>query len=1026
MNKFYRIVTSGWLMGALFLLLAAAMGVATFIENDFGVNAARALVYNSWWFELAFFLLSVNMLGNVFNFQLWRLRKFPVLLFHASFFLILAGAAITRYLGYEGMLHIREGESARRMLSSDNYLNVQVTQQTDTLYHAEKTLFSVVSPNNFNFSDRIRSEKITIRSTQFIPSALTELKSQQGGRPGVQLIALTGNNRQDIVVFQGEAKPVGEFMAGFEPAQPSACNFLLERSATELNLTSAFDTYTKIMGAPQVDTLRANTPFALQRGKLYTTGGITFVLAAYFPEATLEARTPKAGEMPGNEDAVLLEIAHKGQLANLWVFGHKDEEGNWYSLLLNDLKIDVRYGANAIQLPFSLKLNQFELERYPGSKSPSSYASEVTLLDERKNYTTDYRIFMNNILHYDGYRFFQSSYDTDEKGTFLSVNRDGWGTGITYWGYILLAIGIVLSLAMPHTRFRQLWSRIGTLQNQQKAGLILLGLTLSATLFASEIKPPHAPDAAFAKRLGEVWVQDHDGRVKPLNTLHNELMRKLVKHNTFKGIPADQVLLSMLTDREYWQQVPLITVQIPEIKQLLGITEKKAAFGQFFQANGQYKIGNQVDVAYRKKPSERDKFDQEIIKIDEQVNIFYLAQQGNFLRLFPHPSDSHTPWMAPTDFVTGISTNDSLFVKSIVPMMLDALQKGNQNDANDYLSAIEGYQKKYGSAILPSAAHGKVEIFYNNLNLYMSLMPWFFFCGALLLLFQFVSLLAQRFPLKWPKRICTTLILIGFAVYTIGLGLRWYIAARAPWSNGYESMIYIGWSTLLAGLLFMRKSPISMSVSALFTAVILMVAHLSWMNPEITNLVPVLKSYWLTIHVAIITASYGFLGLAALLGFINLILIGIRNQSTIKQIDIQVETTTLVAEMAMMAGVYLLTIGSFLGGVWANESWGRYWGWDPKETWSAVTILVYAFIIHSHHIPGFKNRTVLNLLAVLGLSAVIMTYFGVNYYLAGMHSYAKGDSVPVPSFVYYTILTVTVVAARAFYNDFKYRSTEKE
>ena len=247
-----------------------------------------------------------------------------------------------------------------------------------------------------------------------------------------------------------------------------------------------------------------------------------------------------------------------------------------------------------------------------------------------------------------------------------------------------------------------------------------------------------------------------------------------------------------------------------------------------------------------------------------------------------------------------------------------------------------------------------MEILYNNYNLFNKLSRYFGLFGLILLIFHFIRILAPRYRLKWPIVIVNAIIILLFVVHTAGLALRWYISGHAPWSNGYESMIYIAWATVLSGILFMRRSQITLSVSALLASVILMVAGLSWMDPEITNLVPVLKSYWLIIHVAVITGSYGFLALGALLGAFNLILMNFRTGKNAIRLNLTLSEITHIIEMTLTIGLFLLTIGTFLGGVWANESWGRYWGWDPKETWALVTILVYAFILHMRFIPGFR------------------------------------------------------------------------
>jgi cytochrome c-type biogenesis protein CcsB len=253
-----------------------------------------------------------------------------------------------------------------------------------------------------------------------------------------------------------------------------------------------------------------------------------------------------------------------------------------------------------------------------------------------------------------------------------------------------------------------------------------------------------------------------------------------------------------------------------------------------------------------------------------------------------------------------------------------------------------------------------------------------------------------------------------FGGHTLALALRWYLSGHAPWSNGYETLTFVAWATILAGILFSRKTGIAISATAILAALILQTAHLSWMDPQITILPPVLKSYWLIIHVAVITVSYGFLGLAAFTAFVNIVLLALQNKNNIQRTEPQINLLSVVIEMTLIIGLYLMTIGSFLGAVWANESWGRYWSWDPKETWSLITIIVYAIILHLRLIPGLKSRVLFNASALVGFGSVMMTYFGVNYYLTGMHSYAGGESNPVPGFVYIVVsLIVLLITAAA-------------
>jgi len=273
-----------------------------------------------------------------------------------------------------------------------------------------------------------------------------------------------------------------------------------------------------------------------------------------------------------------------------------------------------------------------------------------------------------------------------------------------------------------------------------------------------------------------------------------------------------------------------------------------------------------------------------------------------------------------------------------------------------------------------------------------------------------------------PQVLIKSLVIVSvvsFIVHTIGLGLRWYVSERAPWSNGYESMIYIAWTAVLAGLIFNRKSMGAMSATFILSGITLFIAHLSFLNPEITPLVPVLKSYWLTIHVSLEAGSYGFLLLGGIIGYLNLLIYATANLKSKEKSYQTIEQLTKLSEITITGGLLMLSIGTYLGGVWANESWGRYWGWDAKETWALVSVLVYAFILHMRFIPKFRGNFAFNVASIVGFASVLMTYYGVNYYLSGLHSYAAGDPVPIPQWVYWAVALVMVTISFAKWKESK-------
>jgi cytochrome c-type biogenesis protein CcsB len=535
-------------------------------------------------------------------------------------------------------------------------------------------------------------------------------------------------------------------------------------------------------------------------------------------------------------------------------------------------------------------------------------------------------------------------------------------------------------------------------------------------------------DQDHAALFGELIVLGPGNRLEPMNTLTGKILRKFTGKSEFEGLNSDQVFLGIIADPAKWQKIPIIKIKNELLSQQLGIAGNYAAFEDFFDFSREnsYLISEAVSNAHQKKGMDQSKYDQEVIKADEKVNIFYLIYTLKYLQLFPKTTDPEGKWFSPADEVTGIPENDSNFVKNVIPMYTErlnaAIASGNYDGADELVMAIDMYQQKYASNILPSERKQNIEILYNKYEIFEKLYKYYGLAGLIFLVLLFANLVNPKFKIGIATRIIVGLIVVMFVFQTLGIFARWYISGHAPLSNGYESMIFIAWGTMIGGLLLARRSNIALAATTVLASLTLFVAHLNWMNPEITNLVPVLKSVWLTIHVAIITTSYGFLGMGMILGFFNLILMIFQNRKNLKVFNLTIREISFTAESTMVIGLYMLTIGTFLGGIWANESWGRYWGWDPKETWALVTILVYAVIIHLNFIPGVMGKFLFNALAVIGFGSVLMTYFGVNYYLSGLHSYAAGDPVPIPTFVYYTLAILGVILVIAYINNFKMKT----
>ena len=322
-----------------------------------------------------------------------------------------------------------------------------------------------------------------------------------------------------------------------------------------------------------------------------------------------------------------------------------------------------------------------------------------------------------------------------------------------------------------------------------------------------------------------------------------------------------------------------------------------------------------------------------------------------------------------------------------------ARSSGDYSKANDVLNSIEGFQKKYGEEVMPSQEKIDTEILYNKYDVFKNLFWQYMTAGLLMFIFVIIQIFKDNKAIRTTIKVFQIAILILFFVHTAGLIARWYISGHAPWSDAYESMIYVAWATMFFGLAFGRKSDFTTASTAFVTSMILMIAHWNWMDPSIANLQPVLDSYWLMIHVAVIVASYGPFTLGMILGLVSLILMILTNEKNKKKMSINIQELTIITELSLTVGLVMLTIGNFLGGQWANESWGRYWGWDPKETWALISIMVYAFVIHMRLVPGLRGRFAFNWAAIIAFASILMTYFGVNFYLTGLHSYASGDQI---------------------------------
>lgn len=1030
MNKLLSLLGSMKTMAVLMLVFAVSIGYATFIENDYGTMTAKADIYNARWFEILLGLLAVNLILNILNFKMARREKALVFLFHIAFLIILVGAAVTRYIGYEGMMHIREGEQNDAIVSAEPYISFTVAKGEKTYTFQETLFLSKRSSNHFERTLDVDGEQINVTLEDYMGDASYEAVADPKGKPLLDLMVTGAQGAQQIQLGEGDFVEANDVVIDFNSGKTFEKPVIaLSVEGGKAYMTSAQDLMTLSMDTQQSAPMSAGKHEFAGR-TLYQTAQSGFVLRSFLPNAVMKlVSKPAKGPMMKGSDALTIGFAKGDQKAHAVVLGTPGEVGEAKTVKVGDSLISVTYGSIERKLPFAVALNDFQLERYPGSMSPASYASEVSVVDEANGKKFDFRIYMNHVLDYQGYRFFQSSYDPDETGTVLSVNHDP-GTWITYLGYLLLAIGMFGVLIVKNGRFNALAEKLKAINAQKAAASLMVAVLAFASTNAVAaddqnpvIQTAKAFDKAHADKFGRIVVQDSSGRMKPMDTLSHEILAKLNRNDTFMGLTSNQVVLGMMLRPDAWREIAMIRTGDKEVNKLIGLPEtaKTAAFSQFFEFPDEiagYKLAKLVDEANRKAPGKRDKFDKALLQVDERVNVAYMVYTGSLVRMWPKPNDKNHKWDATIEALQTLSPKEGEVVRLLAigyfGSIDQSIKSGDWTKADEALARIDKYQRFVGASVYPNDMKIKAEIFYNKANIFEQLWPLYFVVGFALLILSFIKILKPAFKLEWFSRVSFALLVLFFAAHTSGLLIRWYISGHAPWSNGYESMIYIGWATVLAGFIFSRRSVMTMAATSILTGLILFVAHLNWMDPQVTNLVPVLQSYWLAIHVAMITASYGFLGLGALLGMITLILFVLKRGENVERLNLAIKELNAINEMSLIFGLVLLTVGNFLGGVWANESWGRYWGWDPKETWALVTILVYAVVIHIRFIKGAYTDYAFSVISLLAFTSVLMTYFGVNYYLAGLHSYAKGDPVPVPDFVPWTYAVIAIVIAMAY------------
>ena len=597
-------------------------------------------------------------------------------------------------------------------------------------------------------------------------------------------------------------------------------------------------------------------------------------------------------------------------------------------------------------LPFTIRLDRFDITYHPGTTAPADYASHVTIGESSET------ISMNHIAAHSGIRLYQSGYDPDGHGTILALNSDPWGIPVTYCGYALLFFSLVWMLITPNGTYRRLL---------RGSFFILFSLFFSRA--AAQPTLPKETADNFA-RLNILY----NNRICPAETYALDFTKKLYGKRSYQGLTAAQVLTGFIFWPDEWRSEPVIRVKGGALKDRLQLPSYCTVNTFFNPAMGGYILGSYIEEYYRGQ--QQDAFHKDVAKMDDRLMLIMELGQGTPLRLFPYTvgsgSTAATTWVAPTDKLPADIDNDTqLFIRNLFTLLTEEVHAGHYDEVDRLITKLQTYQQKQGAGSIPSPIRLQAEHLYNQVPfatiLFMLNLTLGFLTLALFIRRKATSLLVPRL-----------VFILSFLALTLCLALRWLITAHIPMANGYETMLTLAWLIMLLALVAHRRFPIMLTFGFLLSGFFLLVSHIGQMDPQIGHLMPVLNSPLLSLHVSIIMTAFALLSITFICSLTALCLPSQRNQ------------LHLLSLLFLYPAITTLGLGIFIGAIWANVSWGTYWSWDPKETWALITFMVYAVPVHKAAISPRRYH----LYMTLAFLTILMTYFGVNYFLGGMHAYA--------------------------------------
>ena len=631
-------------------------------------------------------------------------------------------------------------------------------------------------------------------------------------------------------------------------------------------------------------------------------------------------------------------------------------------------------------LPFHITLDSFRVHYHAGTTAERDYTSHFTIRDGAS--TLRGAVAMNRIFSYRSFRLYQSAYDPDMAGSYLAVNTDPYGIPVTYTGYALLFAALLGILIDPRGTFRRL---LADSRLRRSAFLLLALLSIARELSASPLVVPRET----AHRFGSLHILYND-RIAPTQTFALDFTKKLYGSSNYHGLTAEQVLLSFILNPRGWDNEQIIRIKDATMRSRLGLS-RYASLNQFFSPGRGYILGPYL-MEYEQ--GRRDAFHTACVDIDAKIRLIMSLRDGSALAFFPHPApDGTIHWRHPASPVAPgqLPGMEELFLRSYFSLLRESLPPdGDYTAVNTLIDKLHKYQERHAGDSLPTPLSDSAERISNALPFATFLFILNLSVGILALLYT-IRRLTRRLAAPrtdlFVHRVTLSLLLLSFAILSFYELLRWIVAGRAPVANGYETMLLIAWFVHPFSILAARRFPIALPFGALISGFFLLVSHLALMDPRITPVMPVLGSPLLSLHVSVIMMAYALLSLTFICALTALLLaaLGRRHPHLAAR---QIDSLRLLSLLFLYPALATLGVGIFVGAIWANISWGTYWSWDPKETWALITFMIYAVVVHTHSLPHFRRPLVYHIYILLSFLTLLMTYFGVNYLLGGMHSYA--------------------------------------